>query len=93
MKSLVRNLVLAATSAFALLLATPAQACGGDCDDCPHRAASKVDRKAAAPAPANAPAAPATAAEKCQCEKGGKGCTCPPGKCDCANCGKAKKGA
>ena len=27
---------------------------------------------------------------KCECTKGGKGCTCPKGECKCANCGAAK---
>ena len=26
------------------------------------------------------------AAEKCQCEKGGKGCICKKGECTCPNC-------
>ena len=27
--------------------------------------------------------------DKCECEKGGKGCTCKKGQCKCANCGQA----
>ncbi len=29
--------------------------------------------------------------KKCECEKGGKGCTCKKGECKCANCGQAPK--
>ena len=29
--------------------------------------------------------------KKCECEKGGKGCTCKKGHCKCANCGQAPK--
>ena len=29
--------------------------------------------------------------KKCDCEKGGKGCTCKKGQCKCANCGQAPK--
>ncbi len=28
--------------------------------------------------------------KKCECEPGGKGCTCKKGECKCANCGKTK---
>ena len=28
--------------------------------------------------------------KKCECEAGGKGCTCKKGECKCANCGKTK---
>ena len=28
--------------------------------------------------------------KKCECEVGGKGCTCKKGECKCANCGKTK---
>ena len=30
-------------------------------------------------------------AKKCECEKGGKNCTCAKGECKCANCGKGEK--
>jgi hypothetical protein len=31
--------------------------------------------------------------KKCECEPGGKGCTCKKGECKCANCGKTKYSA
>jgi hypothetical protein len=30
---------------------------------------------------------------KCECTKGGKGCTCPKGECKCPNCGATKHAA
>lgn len=61
----------------------------------------KGDAKPAAPAaPAatekKAEAASATGtllAAACQCEKGGKNCTCPKGECKCKNCEPAPKKA
>lgn len=60
----------------------------------------KGDAKPAAPAaPAaekKAEAASATGtllAAACNCEKGGKNCTCPKGECKCKNCEPAPKKA
>jgi hypothetical protein len=86
------SLALAAASAFALFLAVPAHACDGDC----HSAKKATTTAAAEPAksaPSTGQPAPSTASGKCECEKGGKNCTCPKGECDCANCGKGKKDA
>ena len=59
-------------------------------------AARPPPRPPARPAPAPAPDKKAEAAgaagillaadAPCKCEKGGKNCTCPKGKCTCPNC-------
>jgi hypothetical protein len=77
------SFALSAASALTLTLAVPAYACDGDC-----HSAKKATTTASA-----AKGVPATASAKCECEKGGKNCTCPKGQCECANCGKGKKGA
>jgi hypothetical protein len=89
------KLALGAAALFALGVATPALACGKDCD-CAKKA-DKAEKKDA-PKPADkagekkadtsAPGATRLADEKpkCQCEKGGKGCTCEKGTCKCPNC-------
>jgi hypothetical protein len=94
---------LAAASAFALTIATPAYACGKDCD-CAKRhkaSATKPDAKPEAKPDAKSQPKPAAAAPekkaegsgKCECTKGGKGCTCPKGECKCPNCGASKYAA
>ena len=104
MKRFVMTAALAAASAFALTIAAPARACNGDCE-CARKSptAKKGTKGSAKPAqPAEKPAAsekkadlgsavPVAAGEaKCQCEKGGKNCTCAKGQCHCANCGKTQ---
>ncbi len=124
-KRTLKILGIAAASAFALLVAAPARACGPDCEqhkkvhaegkdcDCPHhaehhKADQKADEKAAPEKAKPAPAKPDKKAEAaaagvllaadapCNCDKDGKNCTCPKGKCKCPNChpeGKDKKKA
>jgi hypothetical protein len=85
---------LAVATAFALTAATPAYACGKDCDCAKKASTTKPDVKPGAkPQEKPAAAAPEKKAEgtpKCECTKGGKGCICPKGQCKCANCGAAK---
>ncbi len=93
-KRLVLAMALGVASAFALTIAAPAYACGKDCD-CAKKAAAekKGDTKPGAKPDAKPAEKPAAAekkadnAAKCECTKGGKGCTCPKGECKCANCG------
>jgi len=101
-KRLLLNVALTAAAAFALTIARPASACGGDCDCAKKSNATKSDAKKPEakpdqkPAEKAAPAAPAAAEKKaegtakCECTKGGKGCTCAKGECKCANCGAPK---
>jgi hypothetical protein len=93
-KRFLLNVALGVAAAFALAVAAPALAGGKDCD-CAKKAekAEKKDQKDQKPAAtekkADLGAASTVAeAEKCKCEKGGKGCTCEKGKCHCANCGQ-----
>ncbi len=67
-----RSLALAAMGSLGLAFATPAWACDRDCP-CGKNKAAEVG-------------APMVGAADCKCEKGGKNCTCPKGKCDCKNC-------
>ena len=124
-KRILTTLALAAASAFALLVAAPAYACGPDCPqheklhaegrdcDCPHhaehhKADKKAGEKAVPPGKGDTKPAPAATPDKkaesagaagillaadapCKCEKGGKNCTCPKGKCKCANCHPEEK--
>ncbi len=104
-KRLFLTVALAVSCAFGLTIATPAWACGKDCDCAKKSSAEKPDKKndtkpAEKPAADGkkadlaAPAAVKVAAgegKKCECEKGGKGCTCPKGECKCANCGHTAK--
>ncbi|SRR6266568_9394523 len=100
-KRLLLSIALAAASAFALTVAQPVYACGKDCDCAKKADATKADAKKPEQKPAEkpAPATPAATekkaegAPKCECTKGGKGCTCPKGTCKCANCGTAKRAA
>ncbi len=105
-KRLILTLALGVASAFALTLASPAYACGKDCE-CAKKAGAKTGTKPEAKPdakPAEKPAAGEKKAElgaaptvrvaageekKCECQPGGKGCTCKKGECKCANCGKA----
>jgi hypothetical protein len=99
-KRLLLSIALTAAAAFALTIAQPAYACGKDCDCAKKAGATKADEKKPELKPTEkaAPAAPAPAATekkaegttKCECTKGGKGCTCPKGECKCANCGAPK---
>jgi len=90
---------LAVASAFALTAATPAYACGKDCDCAKKASTKKPDAKPEVKPDAKPPEKPAaTAPEKkaeatpnCECTKGGKGCVCPKGACKCPNCGGAAK--
>ncbi|HEX7488811.1 MAG TPA: hypothetical protein VF341_07885 [Anaeromyxobacteraceae bacterium] len=90
-KRLLLSIALTAAAAFALTIAQPAYACGKDCD-CAKKADAKKpevkpEQKPADKATPAAPAATEKKAEgtpKCECTKGGKGCTCPKGECKCA---------
>lgn len=99
-KRFLLSAALAVASAFALTAAAPAYACGKDCD-CAKKAGAAHGEQGAKPqaAPdakpqekpaAAAPEKKAEGAPKCECTKGGKGCTCPKGACKCPNCGAAK---
>jgi hypothetical protein len=99
-KRLLQTLALSAASAFALAVATPAYACGKDCEcskgSGPSTKGTKPVKPAEKPAAGEKKAGTSLgdadrllAADKCQCEKGGKGCTCKKGECTCANCAKA----
>jgi hypothetical protein len=104
-KRLLLSIALAAAGAFALTVAQPAYACGKDCDCAKKADATKADAKKPEvkpeqkPAEKSAPTAPAATEKKaqgtpkCECTKGGKGCTCPKGTCTCANCGAPKLAA
>jgi hypothetical protein len=93
-RMLTTSLALAAASALALAAPLAARACGADghrqagvqatdCD-CPFHA---DHHKADAPKAGAAGAGAVLAADApCKCEKGGKNCTCPKGKCKCPNC-------
>ena len=92
-KRLLLSIALAAAGAFALTLAQPAYACGKDCDCAKKADAKKPEMKPEQKPAEKAPAATEKKAEgtpKCECTKGGKGCTCPKGECKCANCGAPK---
>ena len=94
-KRFLLSAALAMAGAFALTAATPAYACGKDCDCAKKASATKQDAKSQAKPDAKPQEKPAAAAldkkaqatPKCECEKGGKGCTCAKGQCKCANCG------
>ncbi len=102
-----KRIALALALAFATLtVAAPAYACNGDCECAKKAAAGKKDgdtkqgekkpagKTSALTTPSAAQLAAGEAPKKCECEKGGKGCTCPKGECKCANCGQGeKKGA
>jgi len=100
-KRFLLSAALAVASAFALTAATPAYACGKDCDCAKKASATKQDAKPQAKPDATKPEKPAVVAPdkkaegtpKCECDKGGKGCTCAKGQCKCANCGAAKYSA
>jgi hypothetical protein len=99
------TVAFAAASAFALAIATPAEAC--PCDQHGKQTAGsqkKADDKAATKASAKPEKAPAAQDKKadasepgstllaagCNCDKDGKNCTCPKGECKCPNCHKDK---
>lgn len=100
----VTTVAFAAAAAFALAIATPAQACDCDghkqtadtqkkADKAAPKTSSKGDKAPAAQdkkADASAPASTLLAAA-CNCDKDGKGCTCPKGECKCPNCHKGDK--
>ncbi|HEX8908523.1 MAG TPA: hypothetical protein VF805_04940 [Anaeromyxobacteraceae bacterium] len=101
-KRVLLNAALAVASAFALAGATPAYACGKDCD-CARKAGASAKPGAQPGAtpdakpdakpqekPAAAPDKKADGAPKCECTKGGKGCICPKGTCKCPNCGAGR---
>jgi Ni/Co efflux regulator RcnB len=102
-RRLVTTMAFAAATAFALAMATPAQACEqhkqtadthkkAD-DKAATKASTKTDGKVPAAqdkkADASAPASTLLAAG-CNCDKDGKNCTCPKGECKCPNCHKEK---
>ncbi len=105
-KRFLLSAALAAAGAFALTVASPAYACGKDCDCAKKEKASatKPEPKPGAkpeakpdaqpqPKPAAAPEKKAEGSGKCECTKGGKGCICPKGECKCPNCGATKVAA
>jgi hypothetical protein len=95
------TVAFAAAAAFALAMATPAQACDGHkqtadtqkkSDKATPKASSKGDKAPAVQdkkADASAPASTLLAAA-CNCDKDGKNCTCPKGECKCPNCHQEK---